>query len=200
MSGNEERCVQRRINGFLREHFKWILFLPLIISLIAAGFYFIFPQFGSGWINILLTIDIAFFAGVQGYSTYTQKRLVEQRYRIEDLRNELKTAYGPLYTIVNSYEVSRDPKTKENIILLKSQDKKEMDRIFATYPFMFEPRIYNLWREKIQSLKWGSSLTIAVAGGPMTIPQYHIPEDFRSKLNDVYDRKVKEYNKLLKKE
>lgn len=152
-------------------------------------------------INIILTLAIALFAAVEGYSTYLQVLLANKRNKIEDLRNELATAYGPLYTIMSyAWEVSKDSKTGENIVKLDSEDKKKLDSIFATYPFMFEPMIYNLWREKIQKLESSSFRVMPLRDGLKQIPLYHIPEQFRNRLNDEYDRKVKEYNKLLKKE
>lgn len=181
MSTNKKACLQRRIVDSLREHSKWIFFLPLFVSIVAAGLFFVLPQFGYGEVNILLTITIAFFAGVQGYATYTQVRLFKERNRIEDLRNELEKAYGPLYTLL-SRDISVSDELKS--MWLIEECKRNLDEIVATYPFMFPSEILDLWRKEIQP--------VSATDG--------IPLEFRDKINEGYDRKVKEYYRLLERE
>lgn len=147
MSEDRERCVQKRILNFSRNPSNWIFFLPMI-ALFFVVFIFLYSRIigPEETIDVLLALVIAFFSGVQGYSTLSQVRLARERNRIEDLRNELETAYGPLYTILNR---RKSPIGRETMILLR-QDKRFLDDIVATYPHMFPAEIYDLWRKEIQ--------------------------------------------------
>ena len=139
-------------------------------------------------LNLFLTVAITSFAFVEGYSTYKQVVLSEDRNLIEDARNELEKAYGPLYSVLNKQSLFN------NKLLISSEEKKELDRIMATYPFMFSDEINNRWREKIQKLEQGN-----IDGATLRIEEYQIPSEFRAKINEEYEVRVKRYNKLLKK-
>ena len=116
----------------------------------------------------------------------------QKRNRIEDARNELEKAYGPLYTLLNSLT-----ERNGNTLGLLLREKDRLDKILATYPFMFTSEIYNLWKEKIQPAKGrlpsGNEITLGV-GSSAT---FFIPIEFRNKINEEYDRKVEGYNRLL---
>ena len=116
--------------------------------------------------------------------------LSKNRNLIEDARNELEKAYGHLYTLLNKH----DPFGDKNRILITPEEKNKIDKIFATYPFMFPSELYTLWRDKIQKLKHG-----LVDSATLDITHYEIPLEFIAKINEEYDRRVKRYNKLLKK-
>ena len=180
MSGNPERCVQRRFTDFLKEHFPWVFFLPLILLIIVILLFHLLGMIKPGdMIDVLLALVIAFFSGVQGYSTLSQVRLAKKRNRIEDLRNELEKAYGPLFTLVNIPDF-----TSKKGVLLPAEQKWNMDEIMANHPFMFPPEIYDLWRDKIQP----------------ALPPCLIPLELRDKINRGYTSRVQEYRELLKKE
>jgi len=139
-------------------------------------------------ISIILTFAISMFAAVEGYSTYMHVVLADKRNRIEDARNELEKAYGPLYTVLNKFA----PFTEEEKSFELSQEEKSLlDKTMATYPFMFPSEIYDYWRQNIQNLgPYAYTSNLQPAG-------YEIYMEFRDKINEEYDRKVKEYNELL---
>ena len=171
------------------------LSIPITILVIIGLIPYVPAFFGhnplipySDAVNFFLTVAITVFAAVEGYSTYMQVELSQNRNLIEDTRNELEKAYGPLYTLVN-----KQPLTNNKLLTL-SEEKKKLDQIMTTYPFMFSDDIYNMWREKIQNIEQGNmndpphkTRCIATLG------------EFTDKLNEEYESKVKRYNKLLKK-
>ena len=186
---------------------KIVVFLP-ILAIAVVGFILYIPEIylllfkTSKYIpilsdlqfiektNIILTVGIVYFAAMEGYSTFLQVILEGRRNRIEDARNELEKAYGPLYTLLNRVE-----ETRENVVELNEGEKSYLDRILATYPFMFPSEIYNVWRQRIQTHEAGFYL----GPGEDIRPVYSIPLEFRDMINEEYDRRVKLYNELLKK-
>ena len=173
---------------------KWVFYIPVVGLIIITVLLYIpdiisllpgqeqLPIIDSrDKIDIMLTLAIAFFAAVEGYSTYTQVVIANERNRAEDLRNELEKAYGPLYALLNSAEL---PITDDKKIRITEVDKVELDEIMARFPFIFPSGIYDLWREKVQPV------------------QYHkgIPLEFRDKINKEYSERVKKYRDLLNRE
>lgn len=160
-----------------------IAILVLIASILYSPAFFgydpLIPYSDS--LDFFLTVAITLFAAVEGYSTYMQVKLSQNRNLIEDARNELEKAYGPLHTIINNFNLKFD----QEGFWLTVDEKINLDRIMATYPFMFPSEINDLWRKKTPS---------AVA-----IQSFKIPLEFRNKINKEYHRRVKRYNKLLKK-
>jgi len=154
---------------------EWITFMPIEYS----------EKF-----SILLTVAIAVFAAVEGYSTYMHVVLADRRNRIEDARNELEKAYGPLYTLLNTYVPFGE---EEKSFELYPEGKRDLDKIMATYPFMFPSEIYDYWRKNVQkAMPYVDTTNLQPVG-------YEIYKEFRDKINEEYDRRVKEYNELLKK-
>ena len=116
---------------------------------------------------------------------------------IEDARNELEKAYGPLYSLLNSNIIN-----ELKIIDLLDEDKKFLDNIFATYPFMFPIKIYDAWQNKIQNVDSQGTKTkaVGITGNQRDfriIRYYSIPLEFNNMINEEYDRRVKRYNELL---
>jgi len=146
-------------------------------------------EFGEK-ISIFLTFAISMFAAMEGYSTYMHVVLADRRNRIEDARNELEKAYGPLYTLLNKFNIYVDPKKE---YWINPDEKNHLDKIMATYPFMFPSEIYNLWLEKIRGLE-----PVLVDSATLRPTDYKIPLEFIDKINEEYDRRVKKYNELLK--
>ena len=184
---------------------NWIFYFP-VVAIAWIAFLLYIPEihlllFGEGIpnvpiinlsdkINIILTFAIAFFAAVEGYSTHSLRVLEETRNRIEDARNELEKAYGPLYTLLNKFVPFAE---EEKAFELYPEGKSELDNIMATYPFMFPFEIYDYWRKNVQK-------TLPIVGGTNLEPVgYKIYIEFRDLINKEYDRRVKEYNELLKK-
>jgi hypothetical protein len=98
--------------------------------------------------NLTLTFSIAIFAAIEGYATFKRAKMEENRHQIGDARNELEKAYGPLYTILN--RITREGKDKDSF-WLEFEERKRIDEIIATYPFMFPHQIYAFWQEKIRN-------------------------------------------------
>jgi hypothetical protein len=118
----------------------------------------------------------------------------ETKQLIEDARNELEKAYGPLYTLLN--KAAPDDEDRDNI-WLEFEQRKKIDEIIATYPFMFSPTIYSLWQEKIrnsQSIIQASK--IGPSGGGIDLGVY---VELRKMINEEYSKRVKEYRGLIEK-
>ena len=143
-------------------------------------------------ITVLLTFALASFAAVEGYSTFSRVSLEAKWHKIEDARNELEKAYGPLYTLLNKFTSSSDDKIG---FWLEFDERKKVDDIMATYPFMFSSQINDLWQQKIRKL--GSLL------GNSDVKSVHeinldVYVELRNLINAEYARKVNEYHELLK--
>jgi hypothetical protein len=143
-------------------------------------------------ITVLLTFALASFAAVEGYSTFSRVSLEAKWHKIEDARNELEKAYGPLYTLLNKITSSSDDKKG---FWLEFDERKKLDDIMATYPFMFPSQINDLWQQKIRKL--GSLL------GNSDVKSAHeinldVYVELRNLINAEYARKVNEYHELLK--
>ena len=103
-------------------------------------------------------MNIALFAIVEGGSTYLQWHQSRRRDRIEDARNELAVAYGPLYSIIMDHH-NLPPMLDDAYYWAFSFDEKdEIDRIFSTMPYMFSEDLYSLWKKEVQNLEGDISL------------------------------------------
>ena len=143
-------------------------------------------------ITVLLTFALASFAAVEGYSTFMRASMEAKWHKIQDARNELEKAYGPLYTLLNKFTSSSDDKIG---FWLEFDERKKLDDIMATYPFMFSSQINDLWQQKIRKL--GSLL------GNSDVKSVHeinldVYVELRNLINAEYARKVNEYHELLK--
>jgi hypothetical protein len=141
-------------------------------------------------ITVLLTFALASFAAIEGFSTFKRTSAEAKRHQIEDARNELEKAYGPLYMILN--KVSKPENTS---FWLDFEEREKIDDIIATYPFMFPLSITELWQEKIRKL--GST----VDGSDLKSGKYAIKLDayleLKNMINDEYNSRVKNYRNLL---
>ena len=178
----------------------WYLVPILLIVLIALVLYnsellgWTLPFSHTERTTIILSSAITIFAALEGYSTHRMVELDRKRHRIEDIRNELEKAYGPLYTLLNRHIPEYMGEIGEELCL-NFRQKEDLDDIIATHPFMFSSETYGLWRSQIQNL----DPEIQLSPGPETSVWYDIPPEFRDRINEEYDRRVKEYNQLLKK-
>jgi hypothetical protein len=144
--------------------------------------------------NLLLTFAIAFFAAIEGYSTFRRASMESKRQVIEDARNELEKAYGPLYTLLNNRGASSG---EQKDFWLTFEERKKLDEIMATYPFMFPPEINDLWQEKIRNLGSLFDASDFKSGGRSVSLGVYL--DFRNLINDEYENRVKHYRELLEK-
>ena len=170
-----------------------VLVLVLYSPQIFATYIPVFsPMSFMDKITVLLTFALASFAAVEGYSTFMRTSLETKWHKIEDARNELEKAYGPLYTLLNKITSSSDGKKG---FWLEFEERKKLDEIMATYPFMFSSQINDLWQQKIRKL--GTLL------GNSDIKSVHeinldVYVELRNLINVEYARKVNEYHELLK--
>jgi hypothetical protein len=191
--------------GVKLEKEKWLLCLPLLGLLILVLVLY-FPQLTgySGHISvlsdltfmdkttILLTFALASFAAVEGFSTFKRASSEAKRHLIEDARNELEKAYGPLYTLLN-----KSAKVENTVFWLDFDERKKVNEIMATYPFMFPSKITELWQQKIRNLtpKFDSS--------DLKSTKYEVNLDvyleLRNMINEEYSHKLKDYRELLEK-
>ena len=184
---------------------QYILFLPLLLLVVLLVILNI-PQILGIRIpvlsdlsfiektNMLLTFAIAFFAAVEGYSTFKKNALEQKRHVIEDARNELEKAYGPLYTLINKHAAS--PHAQKDF-WLEFDERKKLDEIMATYPFMFPPKINNLWEAKIRNI--GSLLDTSDLKSGRYKVGLEAYSEFRNLINEEYEQRVNHYRELLEK-
>ena len=173
-----------------------LIWVPVVlIAIICLTLYipeFLGFQLGLSYTErttILLTFALTIFAGVEGYSTYTQVEIERNKRIIEDARNELEKAYGPLYSLLNKFRFI-DEETKE--FYLNDNERNIIDQIMATYPFMFPTKIIDFWTNKILNL------SPLVDLDTFTRKSYRIPIEFRNMINEEYRNRVKKYSELLK--
>ena len=170
-----------------------VLVLVLYSPQIFATYIPVFsPMSFMDKITVLLTFALASFAAVEGYSTFMRTSLETKWHKIEDARNELEKAYGPLYTLLNKITSSSDEKKG---FWLEFEERKKLDEIMATYPFMFSSQINDLWQQKIRKL--GTLL------GNSDVKSVHeinldVYVELRNLINAEYAHKVNEYHELLK--
>jgi hypothetical protein len=112
------------------------------------------------------------------YMQYTLQKQINQQ---EKATNELEKAYGPLHTLLNN-----PSKTDANGIILNVTEKAQLDLILSTYPFMFPKEIKEYWRDNVQRKVF-------------VVAEYHVPFEFRKKMNTEYDSRIKRYEKLFEK-
>jgi hypothetical protein len=142
--------------------------------------------------NLLLTFSLAFFAAVEGFSTYRRSTMEFKRHAIEDARNELEKAYGPLYTLLNKHASGGGA---EKGFWLDFEDRRRLDDIMATYPFMFPPNIYDLWQEKLRNVESLLGASDFKSGTREVSLDGYL--EFRNLINEEYALRVKNYRKLL---
>jgi hypothetical protein len=143
-------------------------------------------------ITVLLTFALASFAAVEGYSTFLRTSLEAKWHKIEDARNELEKAYGPLYTLLNKITSSSD---ENKGFWLEFDERKKLDEIMATYPFMFPSPINELWQQKIRTLGILLANSDVKSVHKISLDVY---VELRKLINAEYARKVNEYHELLK--
>ena len=181
----------------------WLVYLP-ILGLIVLVLVLYFPQLTgySGHISVLsdltfmdkttllLTFALAAFAAVEGFSTFKRASSESKRHQIEDARNELEKAYGPLYTILN-----KAAKSENSAFWVDFDERRRINETIITYPFMFPSQIIDLWQQKIRNL------TSALKTSDLKSGKYEVNLDayleLRNLINEEYHRRIKNYRALL---
>jgi hypothetical protein len=183
----------------------WLIYLP-IFGLIILVLVLYFPQLTaySGHISVisdltfmdkttlLLTFALASFAAVEGFSTFKRTATEAKRHQIEDARNELEKAYGPLYTLLN-----KTAKTENSAFWLDFEERRRINEIITTYPFMFTLQIITLWQQKIRNL--ASTLEASDLKSAKYEVNLDVYLELRNLVNEEYDKRVKNYRDLLEK-
>jgi hypothetical protein len=141
--------------------------------------------------NLTLTFSIAIFAAIEGYATFKRAKMEENRHQIDDARNELEKAYGPLYTILN--RVTEGSKDKYSF-WLEFEERRKIDEIIATYPFMFSPQIYAFWQEKIRNPQTSVKDPKLEQYGGVDLRVYG---ELGVLINKEYTQRVKKYHELI---
>ena len=139
--------------------------------------------------TVLLTFALASFAAVEGFSTYKRASMEHKRHAIEDGRNELEKAYGPLFTILN-----KPTEKNRSIFWLDFDERRKIDEIIATYPFMFPSEITELWQLKIRDL--ASTLDSSLESAKYDA-QFDVYLELKKLINKEYDERVLNYRLLL---
>ena len=98
-----------------------------------------------------------------------------KRNLIDDSRNELEKAYGPLYTSLNNFQLGIEK--NEETFFINSGNKMLVYEKMANFLFMFPTELYTLWKNKVQNSE-------AVLNLQTLQPiSYEIPTEFREKIN-----------------
>jgi hypothetical protein len=182
-----------------------LIYLPFL-GLIILVFVLYIPQLTgySGHISVLsdltfmdkttllLTFALASFAAIEGFSTFKRASTEAKRHQIEDARNELEKAYGPLYTLLN-----KTTKVESSGFWLDFDERRRINEIMATYPFMFPQRITDIWQQKIRNLR--GELEASDLKSPKYEVYFNVYLEFRNLINEEYNLRVKNYRDLLQK-
>jgi hypothetical protein len=144
--------------------------------------------------SLILTFSIAVFAAIEGYAAFKHSENESKRYIIEDARNELEKAYGPLYTLLNNRAACDD---KKGNFWLEFEEREKLDEIMATYPFMFPTSINNMWRDRIRGAT--ATLYASTLESGRCEDSLKVYLEFRELINEEYERKTKKYRALLEK-
>ena len=139
-------------------------------------------------VQIFLTVILVMFATLEGYSTYIQVVQTEIQNKIKDSWKALELAYGPLFSLLNGSLVGKEIL---GFFDVEENHKVKLDDIFSRYPFMFPQAIFEFWKEKIQ----GMEKQYSKDSTHRTIYPVHV--EFRKMINDEYQQRVDEYNKLI---
>jgi hypothetical protein len=145
--------------------------------------------------TIILAYTLTTFAALEGWSIFMTMAIQHKRFLVDDSRNELEKAYGPLYTILNK---SSSPDEEKKGFWLDFEERKRIDEIMATYCFMFPAQIYRLWQEKIRNL--AAQIENADFGRADLEINLGVYVEFRKLINEEYDRRISSYHELLKKD
>jgi hypothetical protein len=179
----------------------WLLALPFLV-LIALIIVLYLPQLTGYSISvlsnlsfmdkttILLTFALAIFAAIEGFSTFKRAATEAKRHQIEDARNELEKAYGPLYMLLN-----KPSKADNSVLWLDFEERKKIDEIIATYPFMFPSQITEMWQQKIRNL--ASNLETPDIKSSNYGLNLDVYKELRDMINKEYNARVKNYRELL---
>ncbi|TFH12873.1 hypothetical protein E4H04_12955 [Candidatus Bathyarchaeota archaeon] len=165
------------------------IILGPILTVLFAVLLFVFPMSPlnalatKDKIQIILSITITIFAIIEGASIYSQVTAWNKRNLIEDTRNELENAFGPLYDIFNEDD-RLDAETRKYQIILR--EKLRMDNIFSTRPYMFKEKTYTFWKKEVSHLQ-------------LMDETFLIPKDFVDLVIEEYEKKVALYFQLLEK-
>jgi hypothetical protein len=145
--------------------------------------------------TIILAYTLTTFAALEGWSIFMTMAIQHKRFQVDDFRNELEKAYGPLYTILNK---SSSPDEEKKGFWLDFEERKKIDEIMATYCFMFPAQIYRLWQEKIRNL--AAQIENADFGRGAPEINFGVYVELRKLINDEYDRRISSYHELLEKD
>ena len=181
----------------------WLLSVPFLGLIVLVVILYI-PQLTgySGHISvlsdltfmdkttILLTFALAVFAAIEGFSTFKRAGMEGKRHQIEDARNELEKAYGPLYTLLNN-----PSKSATGTLWLDYDERKRIDEIIATYPFMFPAEVTEMWQQKIRNLT--STFDSHNAKASKYEVNLDVYVELRKMINQEYSVRVKNYRELL---
>jgi hypothetical protein len=172
-----------------------LVILALVLYLPSIQFLYVLSFMDK--ITVLLTYALAASASIEGYSTFVLNSREARWRRIEDARNELEKAYGPLYTLLNkasSYSI------EEKAFWLEVEERRKIDGIMATYPFMFSSQIYDFWQQKIRNLESLFESSSDGSPGEINFDVYikDVYTELKNLINAEYAKKVKDYNELAK--
>jgi len=164
------------------------LFVPELTQMFGVKFPLLGDLEYKDRLTSFLTFVIMIF-------TIVQVSLDDRRNRIEDMRNELEKAYGPLYGLLNSPEVeNRQIFTGETAKIagldLSKEEKNQLDSIFIAHSYMFPKYLFELWLKRIRYLK-------SFRPPPHDKEYFAIPTEFKKKIDEEYSRKKKEYNEVI---
>lgn len=136
-------------------------------------------------IFILISVYVGWFLA---------KRTERMRLRVEEIKNELEKAYGPIYSIMSKPEekLPIDEKTEETRVRITTEEKRRLDEIMMTYPHMFPNKIVAYWRVNIRDMN-----SIEVVADTLEPVDYALPLEFKRLIYEEYESRLQEYYNLM---
>lgn len=184
------------------------IFYPTIATIIVGCLLF-FPDLlgfpfleNADKMNIVLSTALVTFAMIEGYSAELQKRSEKKKQKIENAKNSIEKAYGPIYRLFTTYHDKQN-----NSLQLTAIEKQELDNIMCVYPSMLaSSKLVEYWKNNISTLEpkkrydvnFGAE-TLMNGGGVRYrfLHEYEIPLEFVNLFNADYKLKIDELKALL---
>jgi hypothetical protein len=192
------------------EKVQTVILVPVMILVIAILIITLPDLLGKPFFtltdktNIVLTLVLAIFAVIQGYSAYTQVSMEKKKNKVKAISDELEKAYGPIYAIL-----SKPTKEGESYLEISVSEKLIMDEKLSIYQCMFPANIFSNWETNIRKtepylsndpLAGAKDLThghFSVASGMIDV--YKIPLEFAEMFTAEYKKRIEKQRALLTK-
>lgn len=142
----------------------------------------------------------AFASGLIGVSLgwFLARRTQGKMLKASEIRNELETAYGTLYSIVSRPEEMVEVNEGHELrVVVSEEEKEEIDEILTRYPHMFPYEIVVFWRTEIRELAPCEQIFVSGPEPLIIRDEFGIPLEFKDKIIGEYEKRLEEYYKTI---